>query len=164
MHTEGEVMSRRVFTTAKDIWRKRAFWWTSHYEKREKAKSFPPTSATLTLKILEQMAEPKLCIDGSLDDWNYYAGRIIAPEDYMQLLKQAGTPSELFVKWYWSETEWQSFIRQFNNLPEPEPLYEIVLESEYPELKVVPYIMGITKGQDGYNLAVVPEKKQRKPR
>ena len=150
-------MSRRIFNTKEDIFRKRAYWWAEHYQKREQAKAFPHESATRTLKALEQMPEPALDFTGATSD--DYVYRAIDFQEKVWLLKQAGTPSELFVKWYWSEQEWMSFVRQFNALAEPEPLYEVI--SDPPFLKVVPEGLWISRVQVKYKSEVVPIKKEK---
>lgn len=148
-------MSRRIFIKAEDIWRKRQFWYADHYQKREMAKAYSMEQAIRTLRACAQMPEPRLEIDGHLETGTYNAERAIPICDQLQLLQESGTPAELFVKWYWSDEEWQSFMDQFNALPEPEPLYEIVEVNGHPELKVVPYILGTNGVRAGYKPAVV---------
>lgn len=149
-------MSRRVFVTAKHIWEARAFNWEDHYQKHQQAEAYSMEQAIRTLGACAQMPEPTLSLYGSLEVWTYKAARAKPLDEYLQLLKESGTPSELFVKWYWSDTEWNNFVTLFNNLPEPEAMYEMVYD-DYPHLEVVPYIMGTSRGQVRDNPLVVPK-------
>jgi hypothetical protein len=155
-------MTRRTFVTAKQIWAARAFWWTDHYQKREQAKAYTEQQAERVLDLCKQMPSPMLDIDGSLDDWNYHAARAKPVHETIDLAQQAGVAFAMLVKWYWSETEWQSFVQQFNSLPEPEPMYEILHNLGYPKLEVVPYIMGTTLVQSRNKSLVVPIQKHKR--
>lgn len=149
-------MSHRVFVKAQEIYLQRAHAWEDHYQKREQAKAFQINTADRALRACAAMPEPRLTMYGYLDTWNYNAARAKPIDDQIHLLREAGIPAELFVKWYWSEIEWQNFVATFNALPEPEPLYEMTMTSGYPRLEVVPYILGTSRGQVGTTAKLSP--------
>ena len=129
-------MPRRIFVTANKIWAARAFWWEDHYQKRQQAKACPVEQAERTIVACQQMPSPVLDIDGSLDTWNYNSARAHPVDETIDLMKTSGTEWTMLVKWYWSEEEWEKFVKSFNGLPDPEALYEIVFD-DYPRLEVV---------------------------
>jgi hypothetical protein len=153
-------MPRRIFVPAKRIWAARAFWYADHFEKRARAESYPQEQAVRVLKACEQMPEPFLDLDGSLDDWSYWAARAKPVEETIQLTVESGIEWTLLVKWYWTGAEWDNFVKMFNDLPEPEPMYEVVFRDGRPKFEVVHNPLCTSRVQRLYKPAVVPIPKE----
>lgn len=176
-------MPRRVIVSVQDIYRARACSWERHYERRMLARELISQGwnpAPIVQALRAEMNEPHLDLEGRICEvpigerkaspmqmiyrlgWN---GRRRAFES------ESGNSSlwDLTCVWYWSDSAWDDFVREFQALPEVGEDHYVVYNKETDCVHLVPmshrprrkYNSGTTEVQPKYNpcttRVVVPE-------
>jgi hypothetical protein len=131
-------MTRRVIVTSKKILKARMMNWEYHFDLHKKALTFPSNMADRVIAACAKLPEPKITLTGGLNEWEYDSTNIIPFYKRVDILRSSGLRSEdyeLLVKWYWTESLWQTlYVSSFNALPYPDPTYEMQFVDAYPQL------------------------------
>lgn len=129
-------MGRRTIYTVQKIYSLRASHWERHYELRRMADSsgLDPLRV-LNALVRSNMPEPIMEIDGSL----YRPQDVIraehATKDFLGL---PWTFQDSMCVWYWTDGNWQAFVRLFQALPDPTEAYYLTYDAERDGGMLVP--------------------------
>lgn len=129
-------MPRKYVLSVDDINRRRGQSWEYHYNNRQLAKMYDPTDAARVSQIIMREAPPpEMRIDGSLLDG---MANLRGMSAALAKTFQRGMPREMMCVWYWSESAWMEYVRQFQNLPEVTESYVYVYDAILDAARLVP--------------------------
>lgn len=119
-------MARRFIVSPRKIQELRASNWSKHYQRRMISKVMnlsPSLSAALAT-----LPAPALAVD---------AAQVEHPRETRLLLAEwsvtYGVNKDLLCSWYWTDRDWMSFVRAFQELPEPQGdyYYKYIAKGDY---------------------------------
>lgn len=131
--------------------------WAVNYERRELAKALGSDHCLRVLRVIERYGfpMPQMELSGWLDK---EASGLMMGEQVREACQSAGlqlADYELLARWYWSAEDWQSYVHEFNQLPDPQGKYTFCWDGRFLP-KVVPIGAVDKLGASGGKLAVVP--------
>ena len=129
-------MPRKYVLSVKDINRRRGESWEQHYRNRELAKMYAPQDAARVSQIImREVPPPEMRIDGSLLDG---MANLRGMSAALAKTFQSGMPREMMCVWYWSESAWMEYVRQFQNLPDVIEDYVFMYDAALDAARLVP--------------------------
>ncbi|MBI5942890.1 MAG: hypothetical protein HY864_00860 [Chloroflexi bacterium] len=128
-------MGRRYILSVKEIYARRAFNWEWHYKNRGAAKMYcVEDMVRVGAVIMREVPAPEMRIDGSL-----FEGMAHLLGTKAALGKTFPTGDRVMMcAWYWSETAWMDFVRQFQNLPDVTEDYCFLYDEVLDVARLVP--------------------------
>lgn len=132
-------MPRRLIYKVSDIYRLRGDSWEWNYGLRAWANTSGLVSARVLSALAEaKMPEPEMQIDGSL----YRPMDVIVAQH--RALDNLSLPSDSvellcsMCAWYWSDSGWNSFVRQYEGLPDVTEDYYLVHDARRDGARLFP--------------------------
>lgn len=113
-------MSRRIIMPVYEIYRRRGYSWAQHYQNRATVRALCSSGwdgVQVTRALSQDYPTPELQIDGSLLDVPLNVRR----EHTDRLCQRFRIPiiqRDLLCVWYWTESGWQDFVRQYQSMPD----------------------------------------------
>ena len=113
-------MARRRIMTKDEIYRRRGLCWEQHYKNRAVARELCAAgwnSVEITMALLQDYPKPELQIDGSMLDVPL---EVRQKHEYETLrrFRLSHVHQDLLCVWYWTESGWMEFVRQYQELPD----------------------------------------------
>ncbi len=123
-------MPRRYVFKVEEIYRRRGVAWARYYEYRNMARNMGNVgwngeNIARVLESQEHYGRPTLEIDGFLLDipmavrWEHERGL---------LSRFRLSDRDMLCPWWWTEAGWMAFVREYQNLPDPQESYYLRYE------------------------------------
>lgn len=116
-------MPRRCVMNADWMRIARANGWSINYERRHAARSLGADRGAHVLRVLSSFPDTEMGLTGWLDK---EASGLLMSARVRSACESAQIPLwnyEMLARWYWGDSEWQEYVRQFNSLPDPSGFY-----------------------------------------
>lgn len=95
-----------------DVQRQRRDNYVTHFESRQQVKAMEPDQVMRLRNVAEVVRAPRMntygCDDYSEEEW----------KQIIDLANQSGVPANLCLKWYHSDKDWDTFLINWQYLPE----------------------------------------------
>lgn len=163
-------MPRSVVLSVKDINMARAKNWEFHYQSRSMAKTFAVEDRErIEYNIRKRCPAPVLRVDAALLDGIENLRAMAYTLAYLSLRLDRS----MMCVWYWSETSWMDFVREFQSLPEVLEPHYLFYDEVLDAVQIKPLstmgsnrprkykIQGEVRGKSGGSGRLVPEKSVR---
>lgn len=122
-------MPRRIVYSIKQIYENRLLAWEFHYKNRELARVHSAAGVN-ALDLVQALSiyypKPELQIDGFMLSVPLYTRR----EHEDGLRSRFRVSRDLLCSWYWTESHWLEFVREYQNLPEIYQAYYLRYDPE----------------------------------
>lgn len=150
-------MPRKLILDCEWMRRARYNGWAVNYERRQFAQGLGDERCAQVLRVLDTYGFPMPVME--LSGWlDKEASGLMISEKTREVCRICGLPVseyESLARWYWSAAEWQVYVREFNDLPDPQGLYVFSWEGRFVP-KVVPMGAVDNFGTSGGKSAFVP--------
>jgi hypothetical protein len=113
-------MPRRIILPVRMIYEKRGLAWAFHYKNRETVRALCAAGwdgTQVAVELSQLFPQPQLQIDGSLLDIPLNIRREFA-DTTLSRFRLSIFQRDLLCLWYWTESGWQEFVRQYQSLPD----------------------------------------------
>lgn len=148
-------MPRKLVLDAEWMRRARHNGWAVNYERRQYTQGLGDERCEQVLRALDMYGFPMPAME--LSGWlDKEASGLMISEKVREVCRVCGllvSDYELLARWYWSAEEWQVYVCEFNDLPDPQGQYVFSWEGRFVP-KVVPIgavdNFGTSGGKSGF--------------
>ena len=122
-------MARKYIYKRAEMERRRAFFWTHHYELRAMVKGNSFDNDRILRVIMDCVPAPCMDGDGALIEGSLTISGKHAALDRLHLLLTLDN-LDLMCAWFWSESNWMEYVRLYQALPEVTGDYYLAYDAE----------------------------------